>query len=219
MNKEQRKFKKSINKRKKIIAKKAKKIGALNAFKKMFLRWKLVDILKRRIYGPPKKHERKDELMEEASKIKPLTVMEVQYSTDIDKLREKSKPVTKIDKDFIERLGSTLIRSNGIAIAAIQVGVPEQYVIIRGEGEAYVLINPVIKKEYWQKTWEREGCLSLPNEKPVLVPRPSKITIDFMDEKGMKYADVEFGGKLARIIKHEIDHLNGVIIQDYNEQK
>lgn len=219
MNKSQKKFKKIIKKRQKVRRKEKTRTNFVNHFKKMILRWKLIDVLKRKIHGPiPEPIEPKDLLLEEAMKIEPYPIMDVVYSTDIEKLREKSKPVTTIDKEFLERLGSTLVRSNGAAIAAIQVGRPEQYVVIRTERELYPMINPVVKKEYWQKDYAMEGCLSLSSEKPVLVPRPKYIIIDFMDEDGTKYENVKFSGLMARIIKHELDHINGIIVLDYAEK-
>lgn len=138
-------------------------------------------------------------------------------------LRQKSQPVTNIDQEFLERLALTLKQYPwAIGISAIQVGRPEQYIILRNirresekDEEFFTLINPVITKKYWQENFAQEGCLSFPRDKFVGIFRSKKITFNAMDHEGEYLEGLEADGLLARAILHEIDHLEGILIIDY----
>lgn len=131
-------------------------------------------------------------------------------------LKKKSKKVEVIDekiKELIQDMKETLQKYDGVGLAAVQVGILKQIVIIHeGEDEPiYVLINPEIVSESGKQVVE-EGCLSFPN-KFAKIERPEKVKVRAIDENGKK---IEITGKglLAQAISHEIDHLNGEVFID-----
>ena len=131
-------------------------------------------------------------------------------------LKKKSKKVEVIDekiKELIEDMKETLHKYNGVGLAAVQVGILKQVVIIQEEEDApiYVLINPEIISETGIQTVE-EGCLSFPN-KFAKIERPEKVKIRALNEKGEKI-EIKAKGLLAQAISHEVDHLNGEVFID-----
>ena len=131
-------------------------------------------------------------------------------------LRKKSKKVEVIDekiKELIQDMIETLHKYDGVGLAAVQVGILKQIVIIQevADKPIYVIINPEIISQSGVQVVE-EGCLSFPN-KFAKIERPEKIKVRAMDENGKK---VEIIGKglLAQAISHEIDHLNGKVFID-----
>ena len=141
------------------------------------------------------------------------------------RLRDKSKPVKKIDKKIkllVRDLKNTLsAQSNpeGIGLAAPQIGKYLKVFIIKPAKDIKTIINPKIveisaKKFSKKKKKEKimEGCLSLPHFYGPL-KRPPKIKIEYLDEDGNKKIDT-FEGLEAQIIQHEIDHLEGVLFID-----
>ena len=126
-------------------------------------------------------------------------------------LKKKSKPVDVIDdrvRELVNDMIETLHKYNGIGLAAVQVGILKQIIVIHEEEDApiHVIINPQIIYQKGSQLVE-EGCLSFPN-KFAQIERPEKIKIKAFDENGKK---IEIIGKglLAQAISHEIDHLNG----------
>ena len=131
-------------------------------------------------------------------------------------LKKKSKKVEVIDEkihELIEDMIETLKKYDGVGLAAVQVGILKQIVVIH-EGEdkpIYVLINPEIISQSGVQVVE-EGCLSFPN-KFAKIERPEKIKIKALDENG-KEIIITGKGLLAQAISHEIDHLNGEVFID-----
>ena len=131
-------------------------------------------------------------------------------------LRKKSKKVEVIDEkilELIEDMKDTLHKYNGVGLAAVQVGILKQIVIIQEDEEApiYVLINPEIISTSGIQEVE-EGCLSFPN-KFARIERPEKVKIRALDENGNKI-EVKAKGLLAQAIAHELDHLDGILFVD-----
>ncbi|QYO64809.1 peptide deformylase [Leptolyngbya sp. 7M] len=135
-------------------------------------------------------------------------------------LRQPAKRVTKID-DEIRRLArqmlQTMYSEDGIGLAAPQVGVNKQIIVVdceldKPEAPALVLINPVITKTSQKTCVIQEGCLSVP-QVFLDVTRPEEIEVSFKDEQG-RPQKIKAEGLLARVIQHEIDHLNGVMFVD-----
>lgn len=131
-------------------------------------------------------------------------------------LKKKSKKVEVIDekiKELVEDMIETLHKYDGIGLAAVQVGILKQVVVIQEDENSpiHVIINPEIISQTGTQVCE-EGCLSFPN-KFAKVERPEKIKIRAFDENGKK---IEISGKglLAQAISHEIDHLNGEVFID-----
>ena len=110
----------------------------------------------------------------------------------------------------------TMERANGIGLAAPQVGHSLQLFIIKVEDKIYIFINPEIKNISPTKTPFEEGCLSVKNIWGPVV-RPKKLTVKAMDENG-KFVKIRVKGLLARVIQHEMDHLNGILFIDKAEK-
>ena len=131
-------------------------------------------------------------------------------------LKKKSKKVEVIDEKIIELINDmieTLHKYEGVGLAAVQVGILKQIVVIQEAEDKpkHVIINPEIISQSGTQIVE-EGCLSFPN-KFAKIERPENIKIRAINEKGKK---IEISGKglLAQAISHEIDHLNGEVFID-----
>ena len=133
-------------------------------------------------------------------------------------LKEMSKDVTVFDGDLdqlIEDMIKTMNAEQGVGLAAPQVGVSKRIIIAApngAEGEVHVFINPVITKKEGEVT-DIEGCLSLP-EASGDVPRAKDICVEAQDKSGKK-CKFKAGNFFARILQHEIDHLNGILFIDH----
>lgn len=130
-------------------------------------------------------------------------------------LAKKCRTVEKIDDRIITLLDDmidTLYDSNGVGLAAPQVGVLKRIAVIDiGEG-LIELINPeIIAQEGMQN--DLEGCLSLPG-KWGYVERPERVTVRAMDRNGDEY-EYEGEGLLARAFCHEIEHLDGILFSSH----
>lgn len=127
-----------------------------------------------------------------------------------DILTKKCKPVKEMTQritDLIEDMFETMYQANGVGLAAPQVGILKQIVVIDIEdGNQYVLINPEIIEIKGSQTGP-EGCLSVPG-KSGTVTRPSYVKVRAYDTQ-MQLFELEGEDFLARAICHECDHLNG----------
>ncbi len=133
-------------------------------------------------------------------------------------LRKECKPVklmTPRTQDLIEDMFETMYEENGVGLAAPQVGVLKQIVVIDVEdGEQYVLINPKIVETEGSVTGY-EGCLSVPG-KTGKVTRPTRVKVRAYDEN-MELYELEGEDLLARAICHECAHLHGELYVDLVE--
>ncbi|MEL6470631.1 MAG: peptide deformylase [Cyanobacteria bacterium J06623_4] len=135
-------------------------------------------------------------------------------------LRQPAKRVAKVDntlRELVRKMLQTMYSEDGIGLAAPQVGVNKQLLVIDADPEnaaapPLVLINPKISSYSDDRVAGQEGCLSIPGVYLDVV-RPEAIELSFKDENGrprkMKVNDL-----VARIIQHEMDHLNGVMFVD-----
>lgn len=131
-----------------------------------------------------------------------------------DILRKKSRFVDNIDERIITLLDDmveTLYDSNGVGLAAPQIGVLKRIVVIDIGDGLYELINPEIVETSGEQT-DAEGCLSVPG-KYGNVTRPQKVTVVATNRHGEKF-ELTGTDLLARAICHELDHLDGVIFVD-----
>jgi peptide deformylase len=130
-------------------------------------------------------------------------------------LRQKAHPVVDLNGDLcnlVDKMARLMHENHGIGLAAPQVGVLKR-IIMADVGEGLLaLINPGILEQEGQDILE-EGCLSLP-EIQVQIDRNSTILVQGVDTEG-KLKQMELNGLMSRVIQHEIDHLNGVLIIDY----
>ena len=132
-------------------------------------------------------------------------------------LRTKARPVERFDdalRSEIERMGELMDDALGVGLAATQVGVLHRLLVYRVQQEAPLaaLINPVIEWSGKQSESMEEGCLSLPSVL-VDVDRSVHVRVRALDENGEPIT-VEASGLEARVIQHELDHLDGVLILD-----
>lgn len=131
-------------------------------------------------------------------------------------LREKNKKIKDpLDKEIQELVSSmleTMRESNGVGLAAPQVGKNLRLCVIEEGGETYILINPQITAFSKTKICEEEGCLSFPGEF-FQITRSEEVKVRFVDENGIS-RKIKAGGLLGRAFQHEIDHLDGVLITD-----
>ena len=127
-----------------------------------------------------------------------------------DILRKECKPVKEIAPriaELIEDMFETMYENNGVGLAAPQVGILKQIVVIDvDDGNQYVLINPEIIEEEGSQTGQ-EGCLSVPG-KAGIVTRPQKVKVKALDENMEEFV-LEGEDLLARAICHECAHLHG----------
>lgn len=135
-------------------------------------------------------------------------------------LRQPAKRVAKVDDDvrqLVRDMLQTMYSSDGIGLAAPQVAVNKQLIVVDVEPDnaakpPVVLINPKITRTSQELCTGQEGCLSIPGVYLDVV-RPAAIEVSFKDEQGrpqkLKAAEL-----LARCILHEMDHLHGVMFVD-----
>jgi len=132
-------------------------------------------------------------------------------------LRKKAKDVKSFDpsiKKLIDDMVETMYDAPGVGLAAPQVGVSKKIVIIDpddGQG-LQVLVNPKIIKIEGEEEEGLEGCLSVPGIYG-MVKRQLSITVKALNRKG-KGITIDVTGFRARVIQHEVDHLNGIIFTD-----
>ena len=132
----------------------------------------------------------------------------VKYGDPI--LRKKSRTVEVFDQriaTLVEDMFETMYENNGVGLAAPQVGILKQIVVIDvDDGNQYVLINPEIIEEEGSQTGQ-EGCLRVPG-KAGIVTRPQKVKVKALDENMEEFV-LEGEDLLARAICHECAHLHG----------
>ncbi len=146
------------------------------------------------------------------------------YGSEV--LREKAAPADLARKDelssLIQDLKDTLERSEGCGLAAPQIGVSERVLIVDGsemtdvypylKGFKRTMINPVVTWESEEQTEYEEGCLSVPGVY-CAVRRPERITVRYTDETFTEKEET-FDKFAARMIQHEMSHLDGVLFTD-----
>ena len=137
------------------------------------------------------------------------------------RLKQKGKDVAKIDgeiRTLIDDMLETMYAADGVGLAALQIGVPLNVVVIdiaqkEGKNEPQAFINPKIVWASEETAVYEEGCLSVPDIWEE-VKRPVAIRAEYMDRDG-KPQTLEADGFLADCLQHEIDHLNGTLFIDH----
>jgi peptide deformylase len=131
-------------------------------------------------------------------------------------LQERAKEVKDFSKihHLVEKMLKAMVDEEGLGLAANQIGVASQVLVGRSDEEKgqIILINPIIVTAEGEDTMG-EGCLSVP-EVTVEIPRSEVLVVRGFDADG-KEVEYKVEGLTARMIQHEIDHLNGVLILDY----
>ena len=117
-----------------------------------------------------------------------------------------------------EEMLVTMREREGVGLAANQVGRLKRILVAALEEEKeFVLVNPVVEEATETTEKELEGCLSIPGIQ-VEVERPTGITVSGQDASGAPLR-IEASGLLARILQHEIDHLDGILILDRTDRE
>ena len=132
-------------------------------------------------------------------------------------LRATAVEVERFDEELaaeVERMGELMHDALGIGLAATQLGVLHRVLVYRAyaDDDLTALVNPVIEWSSDELEAAEEGCLSLPGVH-VEVERPARVRVRALDPSGARL-EVEAEGLQARVIQHEIDHLDGVLILD-----
>lgn len=139
-------------------------------------------------------------------------------------LRKKAEPITRNFKDlkeFIENMFDTMYNSDGVGLAAPQVGQPIRIFVLdtttdeedEPAGIVKAFINPEILKKTGDEWVMNEGCLSLPEIREDVL-RPETVRIKYLDEDFNEHEE-EYSGFTSRVIQHEYDHLDGIMFVDY----
>lgn len=138
-----------------------------------------------------------------------------------NRLKQRSTPVEQVDDDvrkLMDDMLETMYHSNGIGLAAVQIGVHKRVIIIdieqRGGGKnPLFLANPVIVDEAEEFSVYNEGCLSFPGQYSD-VERPAKVKVRYLDYNNNPQ-ELDAEGLLSTCLQHEIDHINGIVFIDH----
>ena len=135
-------------------------------------------------------------------------------------LKSVATPVESFD-DSLSRLAAEMLASmrehEGVGLAATQVGRLKRIFVAALEEDEYAIVNPVIESRSEETETDTEGCLSLPGVQ-VEVERPTSVVVSGYDPQGNPVR-VEASELLARIIQHEMDHLDGITILDRTDRE
>ena len=130
-------------------------------------------------------------------------------------LRMRAAEVESFDDELArvtERMKALMHDADGVGLAATQVGILRRFFVATLDGEDRVLVNPVVTPVGDDTDLDQEGCLSLgPLRLPV--ERSARVKLEARDEKG-EPVSIELEGTDARVVQHELDHLDGTLIID-----
>jgi peptide deformylase len=133
-------------------------------------------------------------------------------------LKSKASPVRQLGPELrseVERMIAIMRDSLGVGLAATQIGLLRRLLVFQAGGndtEATALLNPEIEWSSGELVLAEEGCLSLPRVS-MDIERPMHVTVTALDVDG-EPVRIEASGLEARVLQHEIDHLDGVLILD-----
>ena len=136
-------------------------------------------------------------------------------------LKKISDPIENVgasEKKLVNDLFETMYNSNGIGLAAVQVGILKRIIVIdvstkEEEKNPLCFINPIIKKISDEKSVYEEGCLSIPDTF-IEIERPKICEVEYIGLDG-KLKNIECDGLLSTCLQHEINHLDGKLIIDH----
>ena len=134
-------------------------------------------------------------------------------------LKTRAAPVTNFDESLVRLtrdMLSTMRDNDGVGLAANQVGRLKRVLVASVDEEDYVIVNPVLTGISDATERAPEGCLSIPGIQ-VEVERPTSVTVSGTDASG-KPLQIEASDTLARVLQHEVDHLDGVLILDRTDR-
>lgn len=134
-------------------------------------------------------------------------------------LRERAQPVPEITEEMRALVGDmfeTMYQAEGVGLAAPQIGLSIRVIVVDPHDEVtkpFALFNAEVVSQGSETDKAEEGCLSIPGIRE-LVERPSSVVVEAVDIDG-KAVRMEAEGFLARVLQHEVDHLNGVLFLDH----
>jgi len=139
-------------------------------------------------------------------------------------LRKKAEPITEDFKDledFLQNMFETMYSSDGVGLAAPQVGQSIRIFVLdtttdeedEPAGIKKAFINPEIIEKFGDEWSMNEGCLSVPEIREDVV-RPESVRMKYKDENFADHEEI-YSGFTARVIQHEYDHLEGIMFVDY----
>ena len=131
-------------------------------------------------------------------------------------LRQISKPVETVGREeqqLMDDMLETMYNAPGIGLAAIQIGVPKNIIVMdisreKENKNPMYFVNPIILNKATEQSTYEEGCLSVPDQFAE-IDRPNKCEVEYLDYNGKKKL-LKADGLLATCIQHEIDHLEGI---------
>ena len=135
-------------------------------------------------------------------------------------LKTRASPVESFDGSLVRltmEMLATMRDNEGVGLAATQVGRLKRVFVAAIEDDEYVVVNPILTDISDTTETATEGCLSIPGIQ-VDVERPTAVTISGQDVSG-KPLQIEASDLLARVLQHEVDHLDGVLILDRTDRQ
>jgi len=131
-------------------------------------------------------------------------------------LRQKAEQISDALAPEIQALIPQMIEAmkghHGIGLAAPQIGQSIRLIIVNHQDGPIAMINPQITKKSLLKKWDEEGCLSIPGVYGQ-VKRHQKVSVSYSDKNGTTQT-LDAEGLLARIVQHEVDHIDGILFID-----
>lgn len=133
-------------------------------------------------------------------------------------LRRPAEPVPEVDDEvraLMDDMLETMYAADGVGLAAPQIGLSHRVIVLdvrESDSGPIALVNPRVVEQGRELAREEEGCLSLPGLSEV-VERSAQVTVEGLDRDG-ELRRIEATGLLARVLQHEIDHVDGVLFID-----
>ncbi len=148
-----------------------------------------------------------------------MAIRQLRYIND-PILRKEAREVKEVNdriKELLDDMIETMNENNGVGLAAPQVGILRRVIVVDDGSGPIKLINPVIVESSNEVIIDTEGCLSVPDEIGEVI-RPKRVLVKYIDEDG-ENKELDAEDLLARILCHEIDHLNGILFVDKVESE
>jgi len=148
----------------------------------------------------------------------PLTLVPNPILSTLSTEMEIDEIISPATQDLIDQMFVTMKVEHGCGLAAPQIGKNIKLAVIDAEHRQFTIINPVITRKSDERVFFTEGCLSIPGKEFPII-RYDRITVEYLD-RDAKQCKIKLKDFLAIVFQHEIDHLNGTVIQDrHTEQK
>jgi peptide deformylase len=163
-----------------------------------------------------RKERREEERAERIESRRQLALGQIRQYPD-PALRERAREIDEFSDDLrvlIARMGRVMDDAHGVGLAATQLGLLRRILVFRADedDDLGAIVNPVIVERSEELSTDNEGCLSL-RDVYIPVERANTIVVEGKDPQGDDLR-LELDGRRARVIQHELDHLDGVLIFD-----